>query len=75
MAEALDASSSSKTKIPAGKMDASKFAPRLWGDIYFDKSTRKFTRKAQDPSSHRTFVTFVLEPIYKLYAAVGHPSI
>ncbi|KIM31572.1 hypothetical protein M408DRAFT_235250 [Serendipita vermifera MAFF 305830] len=73
MAEAIDASSNSapsKTKVPTGKMDAGRFAERLWGDIYFDKSTRKFTRKAQDPSALRTFVMFVLEPIYKLYAAV-----
>lgn len=74
MAEALEsasASSSSKTKVPPGKMDAARLAERLWGDIYFDKSTRKFTRKSPDPSAHRTFVMFVLEPIYKLYAAVS----
>lgn len=71
MAEALESPSTSKTKVPSGKMDALKFSERLWGDIYFDKSTRKFMRKAQDPSAHRTFVTFVLEPIYKLYAAVS----
>jgi len=74
MAEALGASSEpppSKTKVPAGQMDASRFAERLWGDIYFDKETRAFSRKAQDPSALRTFVMFVLEPLYKLYAVVG----
>jgi hypothetical protein len=74
MSEALESSapsSSSQTKVPAGQMDASRFAERLWGDVYFDKATRKFTRKAQDPSALRTFVMFVLEPIYKLYAAVS----
>jgi U5 small nuclear ribonucleoprotein component len=52
-------------------MTGSRFADRLWGDIYYDKSSRKFSRKAQDPSDPRTFVTFVLEPLYKLYAAVS----
>jgi hypothetical protein len=78
MSEALESSapsSSSQTKVPAGQMDASRFAERLWGDVYFDKATRKFTRKSQDPSSLRTFVMFVLEPIYKLYAAVSVLSI
>jgi len=46
------------------------FADRLWGDIYFNDNTRKFTRKAADPESHRTFVQFVLDPLYKLYSQV-----
>lgn len=46
------------------------FADRLWGDIYFNDNTRKFTRKAADPESPRTFVQFVLEPLYKLYSQV-----
>ena len=54
-----------------GPITGSRFADRLWGDIYYDKSSRKFSRKAQDPSDPRTFVTFVLEPLYKLYAAVS----
>jgi U5 small nuclear ribonucleoprotein component len=46
------------------------FADRLWGDIYFNNDTRKFTRKAADAESPRTFVQFVLEPLYKLYSQV-----
>ena len=46
------------------------FADRLWGDIYFDDQHRKFTRKAADPEAPRTFVHFVLEPLYKLYSQV-----
>ena len=46
------------------------FADRLWGDIYFNPETRKFTRKAADPESRRTFVEFILEPLYKLYSQV-----
>lgn len=48
----------------------SSFADRLWGDIYFDADNRKFTRKQADPESNRTFVHFILEPLYKLYSQV-----
>ncbi|GAO51234.1 P-loop containing nucleoside triphosphate hydrolase protein [Saitoella complicata NRRL Y-17804] len=43
------------------------FAKRLWGDIYYTPSTRKFTRKSQGSDSKRTFVHFILEPLFKLY--------
>ncbi|KAF8215755.1 Calreticulin family-domain-containing protein [Mycena galopus ATCC 62051] len=48
-------------------LDVPSFADRLWGDIYFN-SDRKFTRKQADPESNRTFVHFILEPLYKLYS-------
>ena len=44
--------------------DGGKFAQRLWGDIYFNEETRKFSRKG----SERSFVTFILEPLYKMYS-------
>ncbi|KAJ3482949.1 hypothetical protein NLI96_g6640 [Meripilus lineatus] len=53
-----------------GSLDVRGFADRLWGDIYFDSANRKFTRKQADPDSNRTFVHFVLEPLYKLYSQV-----
>ncbi|KIY52663.1 P-loop containing nucleoside triphosphate hydrolase protein [Fistulina hepatica ATCC 64428] len=53
-----------------GKLDVSAFADRLWGDIYFNNETRKFTRKQDDPEQLRTFVQFILEPLYKLYTSV-----
>jgi len=49
-------------------VNATEFAQRLWGDIFFSPVTRKFTRKATDERSKRSFVNFVLEPIYKLYS-------
>ncbi|KAH9996535.1 Calreticulin family-domain-containing protein [Russula vinacea] len=52
------------------KLDVAGFADRLWGDIYFNNDTRKFTRKGVDAESPRTFVQFVLEPLYKLYSQV-----
>ena len=53
-----------------GPLDVNAFADRLWGDIYFSPSTRKFTRKAEDPETPRTFVHFILTPLYKLYSQV-----
>lgn len=51
-------------------MDVSGFADRLWGNIYFNAETRKFSRKPADPEADRTFVHFILEPLYKLYTQV-----
>lgn len=53
-----------------GSVDINSFADRLWGDIYFNSETRRFTRKAADPESNRSFVEFILEPLYKLYSQV-----
>ncbi|KAF2013476.1 elongation factor 2 [Aaosphaeria arxii CBS 175.79] len=53
---------------PNKTIDALKFAQRLWGDIYFNPGSRKFTRKPQEEDSQRSFVHWVLEPIYKLYS-------
>ncbi|KAF9782174.1 P-loop containing nucleoside triphosphate hydrolase protein [Thelephora terrestris] len=53
-----------------GPLDVNAFADRLWGDIYFSPSTRKFTRKAEDPETPRSFVHFILTPLYKLYSQV-----
>ncbi|KAL3762929.1 hypothetical protein ACHAWU_001076 [Discostella pseudostelligera] len=51
------------------------FAQRLWGNAYLDPKSRTFQRRvgdcAPDPvsgmSPKRTFVQFVLEPLYKMY--------
>jgi 116 kDa U5 small nuclear ribonucleoprotein component len=58
------------SELRLGKLDVAGFADRLWGDIYFNDDTRKFTRKAADPESPRTFVRFVLDPLYRLYSQV-----
>ena len=41
-------------------------ARRLWGDVYFQPRTRGFKRKPPEGGGPRTFVQFVLEPLYKL---------
>ncbi|KAE8750608.1 hypothetical protein FOCC_FOCC002588 [Frankliniella occidentalis] len=46
------------------------FARRLWGDMYFNNKTRKFSKKSPHGSAQRSFVEFILEPLYKLFAQV-----
>eukprot|EP00057_Strongylocentrotus_purpuratus_P033974 XP_793465.4 PREDICTED: 116 kDa U5 small nuclear ribonucleoprotein component [Strongylocentrotus purpuratus] len=53
-----------------GDIDYQQFAKRLWGDIYFSQKTRKFTRKPPVSTSQRSFIEFILEPMYKLFAQV-----
>uniref|UniRef100_A0A8D0CZR5 116 kDa U5 small nuclear ribonucleoprotein component n=1 Tax=Sander lucioperca TaxID=283035 RepID=A0A8D0CZR5_SANLU len=53
-----------------GDINYNEFAQRLWGDIYFNPKTRKFTKKAPSSNSQRSFVEFVLEPLYKILSQV-----
>jgi translation elongation factor EF-G len=43
------------------------FQKRLWGNTYYNSETRQFTKKPSSSSTKRTFCTFILEPLYKLY--------
>ena len=53
---------------PKAELSSAEFSKRLWGDIFFNPRSRKFTRKAVEERAKRSFVHFVLEPIYKLYS-------
>ncbi|GFN80643.1 116 kda u5 small nuclear ribonucleoprotein component protein [Plakobranchus ocellatus] len=46
------------------------FSRRLWGDLYFNSKTRKFTKKPATSSSPRSFVEFILEPLYKIFSQI-----
>lgn len=46
------------------------FARRLWGDMYFNSKTRKFSKKPPTSSASRSFVEFILEPLYKIFAQI-----
>ncbi|KAI1185438.1 P-loop containing nucleoside triphosphate hydrolase protein [Nemania serpens] len=51
-------------------VNTEELAKRLWGDIYFNTSKRTFSRKPL-PGGHgaqRSFIHFVLEPIYKVFS-------
>lgn len=50
-----------------GDIDPEEFGKRLWGDIYYNPKKRNFTRKPAEERSARSFVHFVLEPIYKIF--------
>lgn len=52
-------------EVPTGD-----FAKLLWGDIFFNPKTRKFTKKSPHSSAQRSFVEFILEPLYKIFAQV-----
>jgi U5 small nuclear ribonucleoprotein component len=54
-----------------GALDIEELAVRLWGNIYFNSQTRKFSRTPSDIESKRSFVHFILEPLYKLYTQVS----
>jgi U5 small nuclear ribonucleoprotein component len=53
-----------------GPMDTAAFADRLWGNIFYDDETRKFSKKSKGIDHPRSFVHFVLEPLYKIYTQV-----
>ena len=58
------------TETYDGSMNATEFARRLWGDMYFNSKTRKFSKKPPHGSAQRSFIEFILEPIYKVFAQV-----
>ncbi|XP_047316583.1 110 kDa U5 small nuclear ribonucleoprotein component CLO [Impatiens glandulifera] len=57
-------------KLHGIPFDADKFSKRLWGDFYYDSSDRTFKKKQPSSGGERSFVQFVLEPLYKIYSQV-----
>ncbi|PWA88236.1 hypothetical protein CTI12_AA122200 [Artemisia annua] len=57
-------------KLHGVPFDANKFAARLWGDYYYDPATRTFKKTQPAGGAERSFVQFILEPLYKLYSQV-----
>ncbi|KAI9300883.1 P-loop containing nucleoside triphosphate hydrolase protein [Cunninghamella echinulata] len=58
------------------EIDDVQFAQRLWGDIFYNGDNGTFHRKSQGINSKRTFVHFILEPLYKLYSqTIGEDKI
>lgn len=47
-------------------LNAKTFAKVLWGNYFYNKTTKKFVKKSARGSEHRTFVSFILEPLYKI---------
>ena len=56
------------------QLDVEKMAKRLWGDVYYHPDTRTFKKEAHPGAggeATRTFVEFILEPLYKIYSQVS----
>ncbi|BAO39040.1 elongation factor 2 [Kluyveromyces marxianus] len=54
-------------------VDREKMMDRLWGDSYFNPKTKKWTNKDRDADGkplERAFNMFVLDPIFRLFAAI-----
>ncbi|CCK69569.1 elongation factor 2 KNAG_0C04670 [Huiozyma naganishii CBS 8797] len=54
-------------------VDKSKMMERLWGDSFFNPKTKKWTNKETDTDGkplERAFNMFVLDPIFRLFAAI-----
>jgi len=57
-----------------GNITLQQFAKRMWGDWYWDTETNHFhtsPKQCSNPSAviERSFITFILNPIYKIYSA------
>ena len=63
LANKLYNNKNNKNKI---NIDYKKFAKLLYGDIYYDEKNNKFTKEMTGEDKKRTFVKFVLEPLYKI---------
>lgn len=61
--------------VYGASFDPKEFARRLWGDVYFQPTTRKFKRSPPERDSARTFVHYILTPLYKIYSQVSLPLV
>ena len=55
---------------PASGLNSDDLAKRLWGDWYWNEAKNTLTKAKPSNSSPRTFVQYVLEPLYKIYAQI-----
>ena len=51
------------------KIDPAKLMNRLWGENFYNPNTKKWS-KQKEPDNKRSFVIFVLEPIYKMFETI-----
>lgn len=53
-----------------GNLDGDALRQRLWGDVYYNPERRTFSKKPAGPAGVRSFVHFVLEPLYKMFSLI-----
>jgi len=51
------------------KVPAAKLMSKLWGDNFFNKKTKKWS-KSKEPDNERAFNMYILDPIFKLFNAI-----
>lgn len=51
------------------KIDPEKLMNRMWGENFYNKATKKWT-KTQTEGSERAFCHFILDPIFKVFDAI-----
>ncbi|TID20618.1 elongation factor 2 [Venturia nashicola] len=51
-------------------VDKNKMMSRLWGDNWFNAKTKKWVKSAPDDKTERTFNQLILDPIFRIFAAV-----
>uniref|UniRef100_A0A7S1G8H9 Tr-type G domain-containing protein n=2 Tax=Bicosoecida sp. CB-2014 TaxID=1486930 RepID=A0A7S1G8H9_9STRA len=59
-------------KMYAGKFKTTraKMMKYLWGDWFFAKKAKKWTKNSENGAHKRGFVAFILDPIYQLFDAI-----
>lgn len=53
-----------------GLIDTQKMAKFLWGNVFYNLTTRKFQKQKAGEETIRSFIHFVLEPFYKIFTTV-----
>jgi len=71
----LDSFAKLYTDVNRVSVDYKQFAKRMWGDVYYHGDTRTFKKKAPPGGGERTFVQFILEPLYKIFSQVVGESV
>lgn len=51
------------------KIDVEKLMPRLWGENFYNATSKKWTKKFEE-GSKRAFCMFVMDPIFKVFDAI-----
>ena len=59
-----------KSDTHGRSFQSKQLAQRLWGDIYFNPEKRRFQKTKSGPESQRSFVQWILEPLYKIFSQV-----
>ena len=49
-------------------IDVDTFTKILWGNYFYNRDTRTFSKKPTKDATIRTFVDFILNPIYKIFS-------